>query len=170
MCTSCVKGKAESKPHKRIERIIQDSELPIVQCDYLVLRETAASDGLKVLSMNVKSFGYGTSTVIETKGATDTFAVTCGVTMLNCLGPSDITLQCDPEPSLIKLADGVKTQTSRANSHPEFTQTITSEQRGSRNLSETAAGTDAHNAGSTSRPHATQTNNNEQKKKKINKQ
>ena len=75
MCTSCVKGKAESKPHKRIERIIQDSELPIVQCDYLVLRETAASDGLKVLSMYVKSFGYGTSTVIETKGATGTFAV-----------------------------------------------------------------------------------------------
>ena len=108
MCTSCVKGKAESKPHKRIERIVQDSELPIVQCDYLVLRETAASDGLKVLSMYVKSLEYGTSTVIETKGATDTFAVTCGVTMLNCLGPSDITLQCDLEPSLIKLADSLK--------------------------------------------------------------
>ena len=76
MCTSCVKGKADSKPHKRIKRVVQDSELPIVQCDYLVLRETAASDGLKVLSMNVKSFGYGTSTVIETKGATGTFVVT----------------------------------------------------------------------------------------------
>ena len=87
--------------------------------------------------------------------------------MLNCLGPSHITLQCDPEPSLIKWADGVKTQTSRANSHPEFTQTITSEQRGSGNLSETVAGTGAHNAGSTSRPHATQTNNNEKKKRKM---
>ena len=28
-CTSCVKGKAQSEPHKRIECIIEDSELPI---------------------------------------------------------------------------------------------------------------------------------------------
>ena len=100
--TSCVKGKAQSEPHKRIERIIEDSELPIVQCDNLVLKDAAASDGLKVLSMYVKSFGYGTSTVVDTKGATDTFAVTWGVKMLNFLGLSDIILQCDPVPSLIK--------------------------------------------------------------------
>ena len=55
---------------------MKDSELPIVHCDYLVLKDTTASDGLKVLSMYVKSFGYGTSTVVETKSATDTFAVT----------------------------------------------------------------------------------------------
>ena len=47
-CTSCVKGKAQSEPHKRIERTIEDSELPTVQCDHLVLKDTAASDGLKV--------------------------------------------------------------------------------------------------------------------------
>ena len=75
------KGKAQSEPHKRIERTIEDSELPIVQCDYLVLKDTAASDGLKVLSMYLKSFGCGTSTVVETKGATDTLAVTWGVKM-----------------------------------------------------------------------------------------
>ena len=75
-CTSRVKGKTQTEPHKRIERIIEDSELPIVQCDYLVLKDTAASDGLKVLSMYVKSFGYGTSTVVEMKCATDTFAMT----------------------------------------------------------------------------------------------
>ena len=74
----------------------------IVLCDYLVLKHVAASNGLKVLSMCVKSFGYGTSTVVETKGETDTFAVTWGVSMLNCLVLSDIILQCDPEPSLIK--------------------------------------------------------------------
>ena len=85
-CTSCVKGTAQAETHKRIERIIEDSELPSVQCDYLVLKDTAASDGLKVLSMSAKSFGYGTSTVVETKGATDTFAVTWRVKMLNCLG------------------------------------------------------------------------------------
>ena len=34
--TSCVKGKAQAKPHKRNERIAEDSELPTVQCDYLV--------------------------------------------------------------------------------------------------------------------------------------
>ena len=38
-CTSCVKGKAHAGPHKRIERITEDSELPIVQCDYLVLKK-----------------------------------------------------------------------------------------------------------------------------------
>ena len=75
-CTSCVKGKAQSEPHKRIERIVEDSELPTVQCDYIVLKDTAASDGLKVLSMYVKSFVYGTSTVVESKGAADAFAVT----------------------------------------------------------------------------------------------
>ena len=74
-CTSCVKGKAHSEPRKRIERIAEDSERPIVQRDYLVLNDTAAG-GLKVQSMYVNSFGYGTSTVVETKGATDTFAVT----------------------------------------------------------------------------------------------
>ena len=37
------------------------------KCDYLVLKDTAASDGLKVLSTYVKSFGYGTSTAVETK-------------------------------------------------------------------------------------------------------
>ena len=38
-----------------------------------MLFHVAASDGLKVLSMYVESFVYGTSTVVETKGATDTF-------------------------------------------------------------------------------------------------
>ena len=50
--------------------------------------------------MDVKSFGYGTSTVVATKGATDTFAVTWE--MLNCLGLADIILQCDPVTSLVK--------------------------------------------------------------------
>ena len=39
-----------------MERIVEDNELPIVQCDYLVLKDTATSDGLKVLSMYVKLF------------------------------------------------------------------------------------------------------------------
>ena len=72
MCTSCVKGKAQAEPHKPIERITEDSEHPIVQCDHFVLEDIAVSDGLKVLGMCVQSFGYGTSTVVETKGATDT--------------------------------------------------------------------------------------------------
>ena len=39
-----------------------------------------------MLSMYVGSFGYGTSAVVETKGATETFAVK----MLNCRGLTDI--------------------------------------------------------------------------------
>ena len=40
-CTSCVKGKAQAEPHKRTERIIEDSELPVIQSDYLMLKDTA---------------------------------------------------------------------------------------------------------------------------------
>ena len=113
-CTSCVKGKAQSEPHKRIERIVEDSELPVIQCDYLMLKDVAGTGGLKVLSMHVRTFGYGMSTVVETKGPTDMFATMWAVKMLNFLELSDIILQCDPEPSLIKWAESVKsTRTER---------------------------------------------------------
>ena len=125
-CTSCVDGKAQSEPHKRIERTAEDSELPIVQCDYLVC----------------------TSTVVESKGATDTFAVTWKVKMWNCLG---LRHQFAVRSRTITHQVGRKCKilTSRANSHPKFTQTITSEQRSSGKLSEAVAGTGAHNVGST---------------------
>ena len=64
-CTPCVKGKAQAEPHKRTERNIEDSELPVIQCDYLMLKDVAASSGLKVLSMYVRTFGYGMPTVVE---------------------------------------------------------------------------------------------------------
>ena len=73
-CTSCVKGKAQAEPHKRTERITEDSELPVIQCDYLMLKDVAGTGGLKVLSMYVRTFGYGMSTVVEMKGPTDMFA------------------------------------------------------------------------------------------------
>ena len=109
-CTSCVKGKAHGKLHKRTERIIEDSELPVIQCDYLMLKDVAGTSGLKVLSMYVRTFGYGTSTVVETKGPTDIFATVWAVKMLIFLGLSDIILQCDPEPSLMKWAESVKSK------------------------------------------------------------
>ena len=93
--TSCVKGKAQSERHKRIERIVEDSEFPCVQFDYFDLEDTAASDGLKVLSMYVTSFGYCISTVVEIKGATDTFAVAWRVKMLSCLGLSSSEVHPD---------------------------------------------------------------------------
>ena len=108
--TSCVKGKAQPEPHKRTERIIEDSELPVVQCDYLVSEYVAATGGLKVLSTYVRTLGCGMSAVVKMKGATDTFAAVWAVKMLNCLGPSKITLQCDPEPSLITWAESVKSK------------------------------------------------------------
>ena len=97
-CTSCIKGKTQADPHKRKERIIEDSALPVIQCDYLMLKDTAGTGGLKVLGMYVRTFGYGMSTVVETKGPTDMYATTWAVKMLNFLGLSDIILQCDPEP------------------------------------------------------------------------
>ena len=61
-----------------------------------------------MLSMYVRAFGYGMSTVIEGKGPTDMFATVWAVKMLNFLILSDIILLCDPEPSLIKWAESVK--------------------------------------------------------------
>ena len=58
-CTSCVKGKAQAEPHKQTERIIEDSELPVIQCNYLILKDVAGPGGLEVLSMYVRTFGYG---------------------------------------------------------------------------------------------------------------
>ena len=58
-CTSCVKSKAQAEQHKRTERTIEDSELPMIQCDYLMLKDVAGTGGLKVLSMYVRTFGYG---------------------------------------------------------------------------------------------------------------
>ena len=110
MVHSCVKGKAQAEPHKRTERIIEDSELPLIQCDYLMLKDVAGTGGLTVLSMYVRTFGYGMSTVVAMKGPTDTFATMWAVKMLNFLGLSDIILQCDPEPSLIKWAESVKSK------------------------------------------------------------
>ena len=42
--TSCFKSKAKAKPQKRTERVIEDSELPAVQCDYLVLKADMDQD------------------------------------------------------------------------------------------------------------------------------
>ena len=109
-CTSCVKGKAQSKPHKRTERIIEDRELPVIQCDYFMLKDVAGTSGLKVLSMYVRPFGFGMSTVVEVKGPTDTFATVWAVQLLNFLGLSDGFLQCDPEPSLTEWAESVKSK------------------------------------------------------------
>ena len=109
-CTSCVKGKAQAEPHKRTERIIEDRELSVIQCDYLMMKDVAGTGGLKVLSMYVRTFGYGMSTVVEMKGSTDTFATVWVVKMLKFLGLFDVILQCDPEPPLVKWAESVKSK------------------------------------------------------------
>ena len=132
-CASCVRGKAQAEPHQRIERIVENSELTIVQCDYLVLKDTAASDGLKFWSMYVEPFGYGTSTVVEMKCLRHNFA------MRSRTITNQVCRKCE------------------ANSPPKVSQTITSEQRSSGKLSKKVAGTSAHNFGSTSRPHEIQT-------------
>ena len=118
-CTSCVKGKAQAEPHKRTERNIEDSELPVIQCDYLMLKDVAATGGLKVLSMYVRTFGYGMSSVVEMKGPTDMFATMWAVNMFNFLGLSAIAH---------KVCRKSQVQTNRANSHPKFSQTVTSKQ------------------------------------------
>ena len=94
------------KPRRRIERVADDNELPIVQCDCLVWKYTAATDRLKVLSMYAKPFGLGMFTVVETKGAGDSFAVMGTIRMLSSIGLSDIITKGDIESSPIKRAEG----------------------------------------------------------------
>ena len=43
-----------------------------------MLKDVAGTGGLKVLSMYVRTFGYGMSTVVGTKGLTDMFATMWG--------------------------------------------------------------------------------------------
>ena len=73
------RGRTQAEPHKRTERIAEDSELPVIQCDYLMLTDVAGTGGLKVLSLYVRTFGYGMSTVVEMKGPTDMFATVWAV-------------------------------------------------------------------------------------------
>ena len=82
-CTSSVKGTARTEPQKRTERIIEDSEVPVTQCDCLMLKDVPGTSGLKVLSMYVRTFGYGMSTIADMKSPTDTFATVWAVKMLN---------------------------------------------------------------------------------------
>ena len=151
------KAKHKREQHKRTERIIENSEFPVIQCDYLMLKDVAGTGGLKVLSMYVRIFGYGMSRVVETKGPTDMFATMWAVKMVHFLGLSDIILQCDPEPSLIKMGRNCQIQTHRKNSHSKYSQTVTSKQWRSRKLSETVAGTGANNVDSNARTHTMQT-------------
>ena len=104
----------------------------MIQCDYLMLKDVAGTGGLKVLSMYVRTFGYGMSTVVKTKGPTDMFATLWAVKILNFLGLSDITH---------KVGRKCQIQTHRKNSHSKFSQTVTKKQWRSRKLSETVAGT-----------------------------
>ena len=50
-----------------------------------------------MLSMHVRTFRYGMSTVVDTKGPTGMIATMWAVKMLNFHGLSDLFLQCDPE-------------------------------------------------------------------------
>ena len=95
------KDKVQAEQRRRIERVIENSGLPVVLCEYMFMKDVAASGGLEVLSIYVKSLGYRMSTVEETKGAY-VFAVTWRVKMLNCFGLFCIIVHCDPEPTHIK--------------------------------------------------------------------
>ena len=119
--------------------------------DYLMLKDTAGTGELKVLSMYVRTFGYGMSIVVETKGPTDMFAKMWAVKMLNFVGLSDIILQCDPEPSLIKWAESVKSKRT------ERTVIRRSPRRSHQSNGGVVAGTSANNAGSCARTDEIQT-------------
>ena len=68
-CTAYVKGRTQDEPHRRIERVMEAS-CRFVSVIFFVMKDVAASDGLTVLSMYVKSFGCVVSTVVEKKERT----------------------------------------------------------------------------------------------------
>ena len=58
-------SKPQAETHKRIERIMEDSNLPIVQCDYLVLKDVAAFDRLKLTVGNRRDRKYVASDNVD---------------------------------------------------------------------------------------------------------
>ena len=58
-------SKPQAETHKRIERIIEDSNLPIVQCDYLVLKDVAVFDRLKLTVGNRRDRKYVASDNVD---------------------------------------------------------------------------------------------------------
>ena len=123
-----------------------------------MLKDVTATSGLNVLSMYVRAFGYGKSTVEEMKGPTDTFATMWAVTMLNFLGLSDVILQCDPEPLLIKWAESVKSKRSYRTVIRMSPRRSHQSNGGVEHFSATVAGTGAYNVGGNARAHTMQTN------------
>ena len=140
--TASVNGEAQAELHQRSERVIEDNELPFVHCDYMFMKDVAASDGLTMLSMYMKSFGYGMSHEVETKAA-DVRAVTWGV--LNCLR-AILSPHTEKEEATSK-----ETVT---NGHP---QTILSNEKSSSNLPETVPRKSVHVARRATRPHTKKT-------------
>ena len=53
----------------KIERFTGDIDLPVAERDYMFMKEIVDSDGTKLLSMYVTSFGYGIFTAAGEKGA-----------------------------------------------------------------------------------------------------
>ena len=58
-------SKTQAETHKRIERIIEDSNLPIVQCDYLVLKDVAVFARLKLTVGNRRDRKYVASDNVD---------------------------------------------------------------------------------------------------------
>ena len=75
--------------------LLRTASCRVVKCGYRVLKDIAATDGLKVLSMYAKSLEYGMSTAVEKKSAVVEFAMIWAVQMLNSVGLSDVIRQCD---------------------------------------------------------------------------
>ena len=83
-CKSCVKGKTHAEPHKRTERIIEDNEFPVIQCNYLMLKVVAGTTRLKVLNMHVRH--SDTACPQSSKTKKNMFATMWAVEMFNFLG------------------------------------------------------------------------------------
>ena len=97
------------------------------------------------------------STVVAMKGPTDMFATMWAVKMLNFLGLSDIILQCDPEPSLIKWAESVKSKRTERTVIGSSPRRSHQSNGGVENYQKQQQGQVRNNVGSNARTHTIQT-------------
>ena len=105
------KGTARAEPHKRTERIIEDSELPVVQCDYFVLKDVAAHgwtesaehvrENIRIRHVHSCRHERRNRHVRGSMGSENIELPWYSLTSF---------LHCDPEPSLIKWAESVKSK------------------------------------------------------------
>lgn len=110
-CPHCVKGKAKSKPHLRMNNGKEECTVPIVSIDYMFLGckhdEEQGNPILVVKDRDPPGTGLIHAYLLESKGC-NSYAVDRLDKTLENLGHNRIVLKSDQEPAIVALKTAVK--------------------------------------------------------------